>query len=89
MNNQAKLQSAFKAAFKKLSVLGHNINNLIDCSEVIPEPPNVKVKPATFPAGITHADVEQAVRAASFSRRISCNLFFSAVRFFPLPHSGY
>lgn len=65
VNNQAKLQSAFKAAFKKLSVLGHNINNLIDCSEVIPEPPNVKVKPATFPAGITHADVEQAVRALS------------------------
>nr|AQT03613.1 manganese peroxidase 2 [Irpex lacteus] len=66
VNNQAKLQSAFKAAFKKLSVLGHNINNLIDCSEVIPEPPNVKVKPATFPAGITHADVEQACATTPF-----------------------
>ena len=39
VNNQAKLQSAFKAAFKKLAVLGHNINNMIDCSEVIPIPP--------------------------------------------------
>ena len=62
VNNQAKLQSAFKAAFKKLAVLGHNINNMVDCSEVIPQPPNVKIKPATFPAGLSNKDVEQAVR---------------------------
>lgn len=61
MNNQVKLQTAFKAAFKKLAVLGHDINNMVDCSEVIPEPPNVKIKAATFPAGQTNADVEQAV----------------------------
>ncbi|KAI0092974.1 melanin-decolorizing enzyme [Irpex rosettiformis] len=66
VNNQAKLQSAFKAAFKKLSILGHNQRNLIDCSEVIPVPPNVKVKPATFPAGLTNRDVEQACRASPF-----------------------
>ena len=61
MNNQNKLQTAFAAAFKKLAVLGHNINDLTDCSDVIPEPPNVKVKAATFPAGLSNADIEQAV----------------------------
>ena len=64
VNNQAKLQRDFKAAFKKLSILGHRQRDLIDCSEVIPEPPNVKVKPATFPAGLSNKDVEQAVRTS-------------------------
>jgi manganese peroxidase len=66
VNNQAKLQSAFKAAFKKLAVLGHDINNMVDCSEVIPEPPNVKVKPATFPAGLSNKDIEQAVSIGAY-----------------------
>nr|AVJ41188.1 manganese peroxidase [Irpex lacteus] len=66
VNNQAKLQRNFKAAFKKLSILGHDERRLIDCSEVIPEPPNVKVKPATFPAGLSNKDVEQACRATPF-----------------------
>nr|ALJ82909.1 manganese peroxidase 3 [Irpex lacteus] len=66
VNNQVKLQTAFKAAFKKLAVLGHDINNMVDCSEVIPEPPNVKIKAATFPAGQTNADVEQACASTPF-----------------------
>lgn len=61
-DNQSKLQSAFKAAMLKLSVLGHDINDMVDCSELIPVPkPNTKV--ATFPAGLTLNDVEQAVCA--------------------------
>lgn len=43
-----------------MTVLGHNVNDLIDCSELVPEPP-VLTKAATFPAGLSHADVEQAV----------------------------
>lgn len=59
-DNQAKMMSAFKAAMLKLSVLGNDINNMVDCSEVIPVPPTFN-KAATFPAGLTIADVEQAV----------------------------
>ncbi|TCD71226.1 Manganese peroxidase 3 [Steccherinum ochraceum] len=44
VNNQSKMQSAFKAAMLKLSVLGHN----------------AFTGAATFPAGLSHADVEQA-----------------------------
>ena len=61
-DNQDKLQSAFKAAFRRMTVLGNDESTLVDCSEVIPEPPplpgNVR---AHFPAGKTAADVEQAV----------------------------
>lgn len=64
IDNQAKLQNRFQAAFTKMTVLGHNVNDLIDCSEVIPEPPSFTGK-ATFPAGFTIADVEQAVRPSS------------------------
>ncbi|KAI0705199.1 melanin-decolorizing enzyme [Cytidiella melzeri] len=66
VNNQVKLQTAFKAAFKKLAVLGHNIDDMVDCSEVIPTPPNVKIKPATFPAGLSNADIEQACATTPF-----------------------
>ena len=59
-DNQSKLQSAFKAAMLKLSVLGHDINNMVDCSEVIPVPPPFTGH-ATLPAGISQSDVEQAV----------------------------
>lgn len=69
-DNQAKIQSAFKAAFKKMSVLGHDINRMIDCSEVIPIPNNTPVKPAHLPAGNTLKDVQQAVSFVK-SRRFS------------------
>ena len=59
-DNQAKLQSAFKAAMHKMTILGHNINNMVDCSELIPVPKPLN-KPATFPAGLSNADIEQAV----------------------------
>lgn len=65
IDNQAKLQSAFKAAFRKMTVLGHNERDLIDCSDVVPTPPAPASK-AHFPAGLTHRDVEQACRARAF-----------------------
>ncbi|EIN09512.1 manganese peroxidase 1 precursor [Punctularia strigosozonata HHB-11173 SS5] len=65
VNNQAKMQAAFKAAMLKLSVLGHNIEDMVDCSELIPEPPTL-TKAATFPAGFSHADVEQACATTPF-----------------------
>lgn len=53
----------FRDAMAKLAVLGQDTGNMIDCSEVIPEP---KLLPAAnthsvFPPGLTNADVDQAV----------------------------
>ncbi|KAH9847429.1 manganese-dependent peroxidase [Lenzites betulinus] len=65
VNNQAKLQSAFKAAFAKMTVLGSNVRDLIDCSDVVPTPPAPASK-AHFPAGQFRNDVEQACRNTPF-----------------------
>ncbi|KAI0706504.1 peroxidase [Earliella scabrosa] len=65
VNNQARLQARFKQAFKKMTLLGHNQADLIDCSEVIPNPP-AAVGRAHFPAGATIDDVEQACAATPF-----------------------
>lgn len=56
------MATAFGNAMAKLAFLGQDVGNMVDCSEVIPEP---KPLPAAnyrsvFPAGITIADVEQA-----------------------------
>ena len=54
------MAAAFRAAMSKLAIIGHDRSQLIDCSEVIPVP-----KPFTgqamFPAGLSNADIEQAV----------------------------
>ena len=50
----------FKQAFKKLSLLGQDESQLIDCGEVIPVPPP-PASNAHFPAGLTQDDVQQAV----------------------------
>ncbi|EIW55249.1 manganese peroxidase isozyme MP2 [Trametes versicolor FP-101664 SS1] len=65
VDNQAKLQSAFKAAFKKMTILGSDINDLVDCSEVVPTPP-APASPAHFPAGLGIDDVEQACAETPF-----------------------
>ncbi|THH28450.1 hypothetical protein EUX98_g5730 [Antrodiella citrinella] len=65
VNNQNKLQSAFKAAMAKLAVLGQNVRELTDCSEVIPVPKPANSK-AHLPAGLNHRDIEQACRTTPF-----------------------
>ncbi|KAI0631001.1 manganese peroxidase 2 [Trametes polyzona] len=65
VNNQAKMQSAFKAAFRKMTVLGHNVNDLVDCSEVVPTPP-APASNAHFPAGLSNKDIEQACSSTPF-----------------------
>jgi hypothetical protein len=65
INNQAHMASQFQAAMAKMSVLGHNVNDLIDCSDVIPIPKPLTA-PITFPAGFSRADVQQAVSAQSY-----------------------
>lgn len=67
VNNQDRMTKAFADAMAKLAVVGQDTSNLIDCSEVIPEP---KPLPAAnchsyFPPGFTNADVDQAVCVVS------------------------
>ncbi|KAF5370754.1 hypothetical protein D9758_002111 [Tetrapyrgos nigripes] len=65
VGNQAKLQSAFKAAMLKMSILGHRQSDLIDCSEVIPVPRPLVGSPH-LPAGNKMNDIEQACATAPF-----------------------
>ncbi|KAI9461299.1 manganese peroxidase 1 [Lactarius psammicola] len=61
VNQQSHMNSAFSAAMAKLSVLGQNTRNLVDCSDVIPVP-----KPFTgsahLPAGSTLQDIEASCK---------------------------
>jgi hypothetical protein len=54
------MQTAFKAAMLKLSLLGQNKAKMIDCSEVIPIPVSLKTS-AHLPAGQKMSNIEQAV----------------------------
>jgi len=66
VNQQEKMMDAFKLSMAKLSITGHSARDLIDCSEVIPQPlPPVK-KPATFPATKTKADLELTCKSKPF-----------------------
>jgi hypothetical protein len=57
------MQAAFKVAMLKLSVLGHNIEDIADCSKVIPVP-KTPTMATTVPVGLGHTDVEQACATA-------------------------
>ncbi|KAI0063642.1 manganese peroxidase 2 [Artomyces pyxidatus] len=65
VNQQAHMASTFKAAMAKLAVLGHDVSNMVDCSEVIPVPPPF-TGAAIFPAGLSNADIEQACATTAF-----------------------
>ncbi|KAJ8516151.1 hypothetical protein ONZ45_g6493 [Pleurotus djamor] len=65
VNNQAKIQDRFAATMLKLSLLGQNQNELIDCSDVIPKPPAL-IGVAHFPAGTGLKNVEQACALMPF-----------------------
>ncbi|KAA1472888.1 manganese peroxidase 2 [Dentipellis sp. KUC8613] len=65
VNQQSKMQSAFKSAMAKLAVVGHNTADMVDCSEVIPAGKPV-TSTAHFPAGLSNADIEQACASTPF-----------------------
>ena len=48
-----------------MTVLGHDVRQLTDCSELVPTPPAPASK-AHFPAGLTRRDVQQACLFAPF-----------------------
>ena len=47
INNQEKLMSDFQNAMAKMAILCHNADDLVDCSEVLPDPVPPVNKPAT------------------------------------------
>ena len=62
------MQSAFKAAMKKLSLVGQNELSLVDCSEVILPAARVNDSPH-FPHGTSEKDVDQSVRTPLSARQ--------------------
>ncbi|EJD40471.1 MnP-atypical, short manganese peroxidase [Auricularia subglabra TFB-10046 SS5] len=69
--SQATMVSNFQTAFSKLSLLGHDKNSLLDCSELIATPPPATAKQANFPPGKTHADIEQGCATLAFPTTLS------------------
>lgn len=49
----------------KLAVLGQDVSQMVDCSELIPTPPP-STSEAHLPAGMTQNDIEQACATAAF-----------------------
>ncbi|KAJ8520312.1 hypothetical protein ONZ45_g2862 [Pleurotus djamor] len=65
VNNQPKLQNRFASTMLKMSLIGQDQASLIDCSDVIPQPPAL-IGAAHLPAGSSHDDVEQACADTPF-----------------------
>jgi manganese peroxidase len=65
--NPSKMSTEFGNAMVKLSLLGHNQNSLIDCSDVIPAAKPFKGQPF-FPPTLTNKDVQQACATAAFPK---------------------
>ncbi|KAK0231748.1 manganese peroxidase 1 precursor [Armillaria nabsnona] len=61
-----RMQSEFKSAMIKLSTLGQDLTQMVDCSEVIPEPLAASVHGAHLPAGLNMNDIEQACATTPF-----------------------
>ncbi|KAI0318324.1 manganese peroxidase 1 [Amylostereum chailletii] len=72
VNQQDKMMNDFKAAMAKMTILGHDRSTLIDCSDVIPDPPALTTPSASFPAGLSAADVEQSCADTPFPSLVSC-----------------
>nr|P11542.2 RecName: Full=Ligninase H2; AltName: Full=Diarylpropane peroxidase; AltName: Full=LG4; AltName: Full=Lignin peroxidase; Flags: Precursor [Phanerodontia chrysosporium]CAA33621.1 lignin peroxidase [Phanerodontia chrysosporium] len=87
VNNQTKLQEDFQFIFTALSTLGHDMNAMTDCSEVIPAPKPVNFGPSFFPAGKTHADIEQACASTPFPTLITAPGPSASVARIPPPPS--
>ncbi|KAI0791905.1 versatile peroxidase VPS1 [Abortiporus biennis] len=67
VDNRTSMNQKFKLAMKKLSLIGHSLEHLVDCSEVIPipvQPPSNSTtslgNSASYPKGKGRSDVEVA-----------------------------
>ncbi|RPD62317.1 heme peroxidase [Lentinus tigrinus ALCF2SS1-6] len=59
-----RMRSAFRKAMIKVATLGHRMEDLVDCSHVIPVPPPWN-KTASYPAGFSTSSVERSVSLSS------------------------
>ncbi|OCH90881.1 manganese-dependent peroxidase precursor [Obba rivulosa] len=66
VNEQEFMAQSFKNAFAKLAVLGHNPDDLVDCSAVVPVPKPAVDKPATFPATTGPQDLQLTCTTEKF-----------------------
>ena len=78
------MTSEFKKAMAKLAVLGQDISQMVDCSELIPEPKPLTVS-ARFPAGFTISNVEQAVKDRPISTIIKALIPYEQCASTPFP----
>ena len=60
VNDQQRMVSNFKSAMQKLAVTGQDTRHFIDCTEAVPGQAPPVTKPASFPAGTSHHDLQQA-----------------------------
>jgi hypothetical protein len=65
INNEFKMRKEFGAALFKMSILGQNLSNLTDCSEVIPEPPDFYGQ-ATFPPTFNISNIDASCSSTPF-----------------------
>ncbi|KAL5498489.1 GP1_2 [Sanghuangporus vaninii] len=62
--DQSLMMSNFQSAMAKMAVIGFDSSTFVDCSEVIPDPVGPAESAATFPAGTSSDDLEQACTSA-------------------------
>ncbi|KAJ7022300.1 manganese peroxidase 1 [Mycena alexandri] len=62
VDDQLLMAFTFRQAFAKMQIVGQDVSKLVDCSEVIPQPPALSASAAKafFPPGLTRKDVQQA-----------------------------
>ncbi|KAH9848069.1 versatile peroxidase VPS1 [Lenzites betulinus] len=66
ITNQKLMVERFTKAMAKMSTLGNNVHELVDCSEVIPVPSKATTNVAHFPDGKTIKDINHACKATPF-----------------------
>jgi len=66
VNEQEFMAESFGKALTKLSLLGHNERDLVDCSSVVPKPLPAVNKPASFPATTGPKDLELSCASLKF-----------------------
>ncbi|KAF8870898.1 fungal versatile peroxidase from pleurotus Eryngii [Gymnopilus junonius] len=64
--NHAAVQKQFGDAVFKMSLLGQNTRDMIDCSAVIPQPPALTNFVPSFPPGQSLTDVQQSCATTQF-----------------------
>ncbi|EJD07914.1 manganese peroxidase [Fomitiporia mediterranea MF3/22] len=65
IDDENSMRSAFGAAMAKLAVVGQDVSQLVDCSELIPQPPAHNPDPF-FPGTSTLSDVDAACTQTPF-----------------------